>query len=74
MDITEKAFETHIVDHLCQVHGYRLRISKQQNNAKDSHYSNPKSVVGISVAETLCVVWAPGGGPPPPPEVGGLKF
>jgi type I restriction enzyme R subunit len=38
MDITEKAFETHIVNHLCQVHGYRLRISKQKNNAKDSHY------------------------------------
>ena len=38
MDITEKAFETHIVNHLCQVHGYRLRISKPKNNARDSHY------------------------------------
>jgi type I restriction enzyme R subunit len=38
MDITEKAFETHIADHLCQVHGYRLRVSKQKNDARDSHY------------------------------------
>ena len=38
MDITEKAFETHIVDHLCQIHGYRLRVSKQKNDARDSHY------------------------------------
>lgn len=38
MDITEKAFETHIVNHLCQVHRYRLRISKQKNDARDSHY------------------------------------
>jgi type I restriction enzyme R subunit len=38
MDITEKAFETHIVDHLHQIHGYRLRVSKQKNDARDSHY------------------------------------
>lgn len=38
MDITEKAFEIHIVAHLCQVHGYRLRVSKQKNGARDSHY------------------------------------
>ncbi len=30
-------------------------------------YSNPKSVVGISMAETLGVVGAPGGAPPPRP-------
>jgi len=38
MDITEKAFETDIVNHLCQAHGYRLRVSKQKNDAQDSHY------------------------------------
>jgi type I restriction enzyme R subunit len=39
MDITEKAFETHIVNHLCQAHGYRLRVSKQKNDDKGSHYN-----------------------------------
>ncbi|MBW4553242.1 MAG: hypothetical protein KME35_19335 [Aphanocapsa sp. GSE-SYN-MK-11-07L] len=38
MEITEKAFETHIVNHLSQVHDYRLRVSKQKNDARDSHY------------------------------------
>jgi type I restriction enzyme R subunit len=37
MDITEKAFETHIVNHLCQVYGYRLCIP-QKNNARDAHH------------------------------------
>lgn len=46
MDISEKAFETHIANHLCQVHGYRLRISKQKNDAKDSHYQ-----------KSLCLDW-----------------
>jgi len=46
MDITEKAFETHIVEHLCQVHGYRLRVSKQKNDTRDAHYQ-----------KILCLDW-----------------
>lgn len=46
MDISEKAFETDIVNYLCQIHGYRLRVSKQKNDAKDSHYH-----------KSLCLDW-----------------
>ena len=42
MDISEKAFEDHITHHLCQVHGYRLRASKQGNAQYD---------------KTLCLDW-----------------
>lgn len=44
MDISEKVFEAHIVDYLCQTHSYRLRISKQKD--KESHYD-----------KNLCLDW-----------------
>lgn len=42
MDISEKAFEDHITHYLCQMHGYRLRASKQG----DAQYD-----------KTLCLDW-----------------
>ncbi|QSJ19755.1 type I restriction endonuclease subunit R [Nostoc sp. UHCC 0702] len=44
MDISEKAFEAHIVDYLCQTYGYRFRISKQKD--QKSNYD-----------KNLCLDW-----------------